>query len=52
MPTLIDPDQIYPKRMGIYRSNSLVIEYYNMEKDCFKKHLIPFDPSESSKKNV
>ena len=51
MPTLIDPEQIYPKRMGMYRG-ALVIEYYYLERDCFKKHLIPFDGSENPNKIV
>ena len=42
MPTLIDPDSIYPKRIGLYRG-ALVLEYYNIERDCFKKHIIPYD---------
>ena len=52
MPTLINPEHIYPRRLGIYRFNSLVIEYYNFEKDVIKKHVIPFDPEESAKKNL
>lgn len=50
MPT-VDPEQIYPKRMGTYRG-SIVIEYYNLEKDCFKKHLIPYDSSENVDKII
>ena len=52
MPTLINPEHIYPRRLGIYNYSSLVIEYYNFEKDVIKKHLIPFNPSESAKKNL
>lgn len=47
----IDPEQIYPKRVGTYKG-SLVIEYYNLEKDCFKKHLIPYDSSETIDKII
>jgi hypothetical protein len=42
MPYLIDPEQIYPRRLGLYRG-ALVVEYYNIDKDTIKKHLIQFD---------
>lgn len=48
---LIDPDKIYPKRIGIHRG-AIVLEYYNLEADKFKKHLIPLERSSTSQKNV
>lgn len=51
MPSLIDPEHIYPRRIGLYRGG-IVLEYYNLEKDCFKKHVIPYDSSDSSDKII
>lgn len=41
----LDPENVFPKRLGLMNGNTLVIEYYNLAKDKFKKHPIPFDPS-------
>ena len=49
----INPDNIYPKRLGTYQGgNALVLEYYNLTTDKFKKHMIPLDRSKSIKENV
>lgn len=43
-------DTIYPKRIGIAKGrDALVIEYYSLAKDCFKKHAIPFNSSRDAK---
>lgn len=52
MPTLIDPENIYPRKLGLYRESNLVLEYYNFETDKIKRHVIPFSISESASKNV
>ena len=49
----IDPDKIYPKRLGTYQNgNALVLEYYNLASDKFKKHVIPLDHTKSAKENL
>ena len=45
MPSYINPEQIFPKRLGVMNGNTLVLEYYNLAKDKFKKHLMPFETS-------
>lgn len=46
----IDPDKIYPKRLGTYQNgNALVLEYYNLALDKFRKHVIPLDRGRSVK---
>lgn len=46
----INPDNIYPKRLGTYQNgNALVLEYYNLGTDKFKKHVIPLDRGKSIK---
>ena len=46
----INPDNIYPKRLGTYQGgNALVLEYYNLATDKFKKHVIPLDRGKSIK---
>jgi hypothetical protein len=49
MTSFIDSEKIFPKRLGIMKGNILVLEYYNLAKDKFKKHQIPFDPNSDSK---
>ena len=46
----INSDNIYPKRLGTYQGgNALVLEYYNLATDKFKKHVIPLDRGKSIK---
>lgn len=46
----INPDNIYPKRLGTYQGgNALVLEYYNLGTDKFNKHVIPLDRGKSIK---
>lgn len=46
----IDPDKIFPKRLGTYQGgNALVLEYYNLASDKFKKHVIPLDRGKTIK---
>jgi hypothetical protein len=45
--THINADVIFPKRLGIMNGSTLVLEYYNLAKDKFKKHQIPFNGSDS-----
>lgn len=46
----IDPEKIYPKRLGTYQGgNALVLEYYNLASDKFKKHVIPLDRGKTIK---
>ena len=52
MPHFLDPEQVFPKRMGIMHGKVLVLEYYDLARDKFKKHLIEFDSSEEPKNNV
>jgi hypothetical protein len=50
---LINADNIYPKRLGTYQNgNALVLEYYNLDLDKFKKHVIPLDHTKDVKENV
>jgi hypothetical protein len=35
--------------MGLMNGNTLVLEYYHLGKDKFKKHLIPYDVSKDPK---
>ena len=42
MPHYLDPEQIFPKRLGLMHGNTLVLEYYDLSRDRFKKHLIEF----------
>jgi hypothetical protein len=49
----IDPEKIFPKRLGNYQNgNALVLEYYNLATDKFKKHVIALDRGKSVKENV
>lgn len=48
----VSADSIYPKRLGIINGNTLVIEYYNLAKDKFKKHAIPFNSTSDPKSIV
>ena len=43
---ILDSESIYPKRLGLMKGNILVLEYYNIAIDKFKKHPIPFDSSQ------
>lgn len=52
MKNYTSPQNIYPKRLGLYQGNYLVVEYYNLQQDKFKKHLIQFDPSIGPDKNL
>ena len=52
MSVFSNSDQVYPKRLGIYKDNYLVLEYYHLTEDKFKKRLIPFDANISAGKNV
>lgn len=45
----LDPDQIFPKRLGLMNGNTLVLEYYHLGKDKFKKHLIPYEVTKEAK---
>jgi hypothetical protein len=45
----LNADSIFPKRLGIMNGSILVLEYYNLAKDKFKKHSIPFNSSSDSK---
>jgi hypothetical protein len=39
--------------LGTYQNGkALVLEYYNLAMDKFKKHLIPLDHSKSAKENL
>ncbi len=49
MPQYLDPDQIFPKRLGLMNGNTLVLEYYHLGKDKFKKHLIPYEITKEAK---
>jgi len=52
MPHYIDPNNIFPKRMGIMNGNTLIIEYYDVSRDKFKKHPIPYNPLDEVKLTV
>lgn len=52
MPHYIDPNNIFPKRMGIMNGNTIVIEYYDLGRDKFKKHPIPYNPLDEVKLTV
>lgn len=39
----LNAEGIFPKRLGIMNGSTLVLEYYNLAKDKFKKHQIPFN---------
>ena len=47
MPKWLNPEHIYPMKLGIYRNSALVIQYYILSEDKFKKHLIPFNNHDS-----
>ncbi len=48
----LEADKIYPKRIGIYKGNNLVIEYYNFAEDKFSKHKIPFNAADPPQKII
>ena len=48
----ITADDIYPKRLGLMKGNILVLEYYNIANDKFKKHPIPFNPLNDPKETI
>lgn len=45
MPQYLNPENIFPKRLGIMHGNTLVVEYYDLSRDKFKRHAIPYDPT-------
>lgn len=49
MPQLLDTEQVFPKRLGIMHGNTLVLEYYHLQKDKFKKHAMPFETGKDPK---
>lgn len=49
MPQYLNPENIFPKRLGLMYGNTLVLEYYDVGRDKFKRHPIPYDPSADPK---
>jgi hypothetical protein len=49
MPQYLDSENIFPKRLGVMNGNTLVIEYYELTRDKFKKHAISYNPQEEVK---
>jgi hypothetical protein len=44
MPHYLNPECIFPKRLGLMHGNTLIVEYYDLTRDKFKRHPIPYDP--------
>jgi hypothetical protein len=49
MPKYLNPESIFPKRLGLMQGNTLVVEYYDLSSDKFKRHPIPYDPASDIK---
>ena len=49
MPHFLDPELIFPKRLGLMHSNILVLEYYDLTRDKFKKHQMHFQAGGDAK---
>lgn len=45
----LNPENIFPKRIGLMQGHTLVLEYYDLSRDKFKRHPMPYDPSLDTK---